>query len=170
MYGLCYIFLFFFYYLFFFGFVFYKPLKCIKNHRWLVNCTKSSCGLIAASWPYLLPPTTVLVPWASVELPCFFCPPKSLAVSIVTCLTQPCSVPVLEAWWGGRLGKATAAMEALGSALSCRVHGAVLAPCAAPLLLPQLLQAVPGADLGVPALHHVDGQFCCPVCRKVRGL
>lgn len=39
------------------------------------------------------------------------------------------------------------------SAVLSRVHGAVYTCGAAPLLLPQLLQTVPGADLDVPELH-----------------
>lgn len=80
-------------------------------------------------------------------------------------------MPVLEAWQGGWPGKAAATMEALGSVLSCPVCLELFTP---PVLLlscshnfcKQCLELI----LVCQHCTHVDGQFCCPVCRKVRVL
>ena len=77
---------------------------------------------------------------------------ESPAVSIVTAF-HACSRSLAGA---GRLGEADSCGHHGGpecGAVLPRVHGAVHAARAAPLLLPQLLQTVPGADLGVPELH-----------------
>ena len=77
---------------------------------------------------------------------------ESLAVSIVTTF-HACSRSLAGA---GRPGEADSCGRHGGPGCGTvlpRVHGAVYAPRAPPLLLPQLLQTVPGADLSGPELH-----------------
>ncbi|KAJ8784912.1 hypothetical protein J1605_007798 [Eschrichtius robustus] len=114
----------------------------------------------------------VLVPQVSVELPLLLpSSEESLAVSIVTCLTWLYSAPVLEAWWGRAAWERQAAadaMEALGAVLSCPVCMELFSP---PVLLlscshnfcKQCLELI----LVCQNCTHGNGQFCCPVCRKV---
>lgn len=115
----------------------------------------------------------VLVPQVSVELPLLLpSSEESLTVSIVTCLTWLYSAPVLEAWWGRAAWERQAAadaMEALGAVLSCPVCVELFTP--AVLLLScshnfckQCLELI----LTCQNCTHSNGQFCCPVCRKVR--
>ena len=81
-------------------------------------------------------------------------------------------MPVLEAWQGLAIWErqtAVDAMEALSAVLSCPVCMELFTP---PVLLlscshnfcKQCLELI----LVCQNCTHVNGQFCCPVCRKVR--
>ncbi|TKC39377.1 hypothetical protein EI555_009752, partial [Monodon monoceros] len=100
---------------------------------------------------------------------------ESLTVSIVTCLKWLYSAPVLEAWWGRAAWERQAAadaMEALGAVLSCPVCVCVCVELFTPAVLllscshnfcKQCLELI----LMCQNCTHSNGQFCCPVCRKV---
>lgn len=110
----------------------------------------------------------VLVPWASVELPCFCCPLSKALLCPLWLVSHSC---VLCLAWGMGTGEPSATMETLNTPLFCLLCMELFPPSM--LLLScshnfckQCLELI----LLCQYYTHVHGQFCCPVYRKVRGV
>ena len=135
----------------------------------LVSCTKNK---LWAGFPWQcmvchLPANSSWGP-ECLEAPYAFHPLRKAQL----CLLWLHSMPVLEAWQGLAIWErqtAVDAMEALSAVLSCPVCMELFTP---PVLLlscshnfcKQCLELI----LVCQNCTHVNGQFCCPVCRKVR--